>query len=189
MRAILRIGAALVLALTITACASRREEGEARGGVTELIDPANALSEELMLTLGQAKNFHHKANVLMSDGKLDDAAAQVLRILNLPFPKHSPEAEDVLLDARARLAQMRLAQGQIEAAMTLVDDGLREKTRASFFVANLHTVRGEVFEAMAARAEEGSEASRSAKIDAIKSFDASIQINNQLLQELAPGNK
>lgn len=178
----------LLLLVLLPACASRRDEGQS-GGRTELSDPADALSEELMLTLSQAKNFHHKANVLLSDGKLEESAAQVEMILAIEFPANSPEAEDVLLDARARLAQIRLSQGKLTTAMTLLDEGLSSQTRDSFFVANLHTVRGEVLEAQAALAEEGSEASRRAKIGAIKAFDASIQINNRLLQELNTKNK
>lgn len=155
-----------------------------RGALTVLTEPANALSEELMLCLGQAKNFHHKADVLMSDGKLDEAADEVAKIMAIPFPKDAPESEDALLDTRARLATFRVAQQRLDEAMTLVDDGIASATRKSFFLANVHTVRGEIFEAKAAGAEDGSAASSSAKIEAIKAFDTSIEINRLLLQAL-----
>jgi predicted negative regulator of RcsB-dependent stress response len=104
--------------------------------------------------------------------------------MEIPFPKDAPESEDALLDTRARLAQMRAAQGRLDEAMKLVDDGIASSSRKSFFLANVHTVRGEIFEAKADAAEVGSDAANRAKMQALKAFDASIQINDTLLKQL-----
>lgn len=176
-----------LLALVSFRCTTdKQEQGSPseRAALTQLREAEHALSEELMLSLGQAKNFHHKADVLLSDGKVDEAAEQVAKILEIPFPADSPESQDVLLDTRARLAKLRVVQGRLVDAMSLVDQGIRTTSRESFFLANLHTVRGEVFEAKAAMAEEGSEESDQAKREAIKAFDTSIKINERLLETL-----
>ncbi len=152
--------------------------------VTALAEPENALSEALMVSLGQARNYHHKADLLLSAGKIEEAIASVEAVLAISFPPEAPESEDVRSDTHARLAKLHIRQGQLRKAMSLVDKGIAMSTRQSFFLANLHTVRGEVFETMANAAEANSEAAKQATIDAISAFDASIKINEGLLKKL-----
>jgi tetratricopeptide (TPR) repeat protein len=174
-------------AIAITCCSPESDEsGGGETSVTELIDPRDALGEDLMVALAQAKNFHHKADVYLKDARLDDAIASVRQILAIRFPDNAPEAEDVILDARARLAKLLVTSGAIEEAMVVVDHGLRDASRDSFFVANLHTVRGEVWEARALRSDEAgeNEAARASRHQAIEAFDRAIQINEALLESL-----
>jgi tetratricopeptide (TPR) repeat protein len=185
------LAAALVAAIVATvACTDDRDRGDApRGRVTQLPEPGDAIGEHLMLALAQAKNFHHKAKVYMADGKLDDATTAVRQILAIEFPAGAPEGEDVRLDAHALLAKLHLAQGQLEPAMTTVDRGIAAATRDSFFLANLHTVRGEIFEAIAADfasdpSDQARDRAKQAWQSAIDAYDASIQINEQLQRAL-----
>lgn len=173
----------LLAFLTTSACKSDPAQKGATSQ-TQLATPENAITETLMLTLGQARNLHHKADILESQGKLEEAAQSVRQVLSLPFPSKAPESEDVRLDSQARLAKLLLAQGQHSDALALVDQGIAQSTRASFFQANLHTVRGEVLEAQASLEGVSPSASRQAKVEAIKAFDASIQINEALLKSL-----
>jgi tetratricopeptide (TPR) repeat protein len=148
-------------------------------------DRDQPIDEALMLALSQAKNFHHKARVYMTDGKLDEATGAVRAILSIRFPTAAPEAEDVRLDARALLAKLLLGQGQPEAAMTVVDEGLAAASRESFFLANLYTVRGEILQAQAAALDRsGAPADHAQAItlrqQAIVALDRSIQINTAL---------
>ena len=101
-----------------------------------------AISEELMLALAQAKNYHHKANVLVADGNPAQAIVTVRQILALRFPANAPEADDVRHDARALLAKLLASQGQLDNAMAVIAEGLASATRDSFFVANMYTVQG-----------------------------------------------
>ena len=101
------------------------------------------------MALAQAKNFHHKAKVYMTDGNLAEATAAVRQILSLKFPPNTPEADDVRNDARAMLAKLLISQNQLEEAMRTVNEGIAQSPRESFFVANLYTVQGEVHEARA----------------------------------------
>jgi hypothetical protein len=179
--------AMLIAVIAITGCFACGGEKEPTP-TTQLADPANVIGEDLMISLSKAKNFHHKARVLMSDGKVAEAIASVREILSLKFPAGAPEAEDVRNDARALLAKLLVGQNQIEEAMTVVTEGIAQSQRESFFVANLHTVKGEIHEARAA-ALDANDPSNKAKIveekrAAIEAYDKSNQINTVLQQRL-----
>jgi hypothetical protein len=172
----------LFLVILITACwaCSQAREGDV---TTHTAEPTEMVDQKLMVPLLQAKNFHHKAKVYMSDGKLDDAIASVREILSLSFPAGAPEAEDVRNDARALLAKLLVGKGELDEAMRVVQEGIAASSRESFFVANLYTVQGEIHEARAAGLE-GSAAAQE-KRSAIESYDKSIQIDTVLQKTLA----
>jgi hypothetical protein len=194
-------GCSIVLALgalALAACSTERDAGSpARTGdaasrsTTRLTDPADAdaelIGQDLLVALAQAKNFHHKAKIYMTDGNLPAATASVREILSLAFPRGAPEAEDVRNDARALLAKLLISQGQLEEAARTVAEGLAQSQRESFFVANLYTVQGEIHEARAV-VLEASDSSKAAARDerhaAIESYDHSIQINERLQKKL-----
>ncbi len=171
----------------LAACSSERDASTP--SQTRLAEPTDVIDEELMLALAQAKNFHRKAKVYMSDGNLVAATASVRQILSLRFPTGAPEAEDVRADARALLAKLLVSQGQIEEAMRTVQEGLAQSQRESFFVANLHTVQGEIHEARAAVLDAEGEASKAKAADerraAITAYDRSIEINVKLQKQLS----
>lgn len=191
---ILGILAAAFAACTF-ACSSSSPSGPGAGerdpapsSATRVADPGDAIDQDLMIALGQAKNFHHKAKVYMTDGNLTAATAAVRQILSLPFPRGAAEADDVRNDARALLAKLLLSQGQIDEATRTIDEGLAQSQRESFFVANLYTVQGEVHEARAAAFDAQGEAGKASATDerrqAIGSYDRSIQINERLQKKL-----
>lgn len=196
--ALLHLGMALG-ALALAACSerdagapgTRGASGTARS-VTRVADPSedasDLIDQELLIALAQAKNFHHKAKVYMSDGNLTAATAAVRQILSLVFPRGAPEAEDVRNDARALLAKLLVSQGQLDEAARTIDEGLAQSQRESFFVANLYTVQGEIHEARAAALDAAGEASKAAASQerraAIASYDRSIQINERLQKKL-----
>jgi hypothetical protein len=181
----------LVIAITVitsigafVACTGDRDPKP----TTRTAEPTDVIDQDLMLALSKAKNFHHKARVYMSDGKLVEATASVREILSLRFPANAPEADDVRNDARALLAKLLVGQGQIEEAMTVVTEGLAQSQRESFFVANLYTVKGEVHEARATALDANDPANTSRIKDekraAIEAYDKSNQINTVLQQRL-----
>lgn len=186
----LALAIAVATGITVTSCSSGDHETErvAPPSQTRVADPTDVIGEELMLSLGQAKNFHRKAKVYMSDGNLVAATASVRQILSLRFPAGAPEAEDVRADARALLAKLLVGQGQLEEAMRTVQEGLAQSQRESFFVANLHTVQGEIHEARALQFEAEGDAGKAKASEerraAIAAYDRSIQINEQLQQRL-----
>lgn len=179
-----------VLAALLGCDPGDRGEREPRPGAsaTRVTEPEDAITQELMVALAQAKNFHHKARVYMSDGKPDLAIAAVRGVLAVRFPAGAPEAEDVVADARALLAKLLVAKGELDAAMSELDAGLAAATRESFFVANLYTVKGEVLEAQAVRVGDATPEDvtrgRELRRQAIVAFDKSIQINAALQERL-----
>jgi tetratricopeptide (TPR) repeat protein len=184
MRKLLAVMLATLLAATVVCCASD-DDRDPRGNTT-LPAAEEQIDEGLMLALGQAKNFHRKAKVYMTDGQIDEAIAAVRDILAIQFPPGSPEGEDVHLDAYALLAKLQLLKGDTGAAMKAVDEGIASAKRESFFLANLHTVKGEVHEAIAAGfADPKSPEAKEALKSAIRSYDESIQINERLQKALA----
>lgn len=169
----------MVAVAACTACSQR--EPAPSGRATQVAEPTDVGDQDLMLALSQAKNFHHKAKVYMSDGKLDDAIACVREILALRFPAGAPEADDVRNDARALLAKLLVDQGKLDEAMAVVKEGIAASERESFFVANLWTVEGEIHEARAVAdpAKAGDE-----KRAAIQAYDKSIQIDQTIQKRL-----
>jgi len=183
----------VLAALGIAACSGDRDPAAARS-VTRVSDPSDApgrfdlIDQDLLVALAQAKNFHHKAKVYMTDGNLTAATASVRQILSLAFPRGAPEADDVRNDARALLAKLLVSQNQLDEAARTIDEGLAQSQRESFFVANLYTVQGEIHQARAevlAAAGDPSKASASdERRQAIASYDRSIQINERLQKKL-----
>jgi tetratricopeptide (TPR) repeat protein len=169
-------------------CASRSDDGPDRR-VTELPAPGPELSQELMLGLSLARNYHHKADVYLKEAKVEQAIASVRDILTIRFPTGSPEGEDVVHDARARLAKLLVTRGALDEAQKVVDQGIAGASRQSFFLANLHAVRGEVMEARAAQSDESdAAAATAARRQAIESYDRAIAIEKALIDQLAKGD-
>ena len=194
------VAAGSVALATLLAIACAGDRADSRRATTEVVDPGQLsddlagqtgteprpIDEALMIALAQAKNFHHKADVYLQDGRVEQAEGAVQQVLTVQFPAASPEGEDVHLDARARLAKLQLARGDLDAAEQTVAAGIDNATRRSFFVANLHTVRGEILEARAAAADEAedAEAARALRRSAIEALDTSIAINRDLQRAL-----
>jgi predicted negative regulator of RcsB-dependent stress response len=174
----------LAFVIAIAACGS----GDAPKNVTGLPDPGDAIDQDLMLSLAQAKNFHHKAEVYIADGNVPAAIASVRAILSLRFPPNAREAEDVRNDARARLAKLLVGQGQLDEAMRTVEEGLAQSQRQeSFFVANLYTVKGEIHE-QRAKDLDADAANKAKATDerhaALEAFSKSIEIDKALQKKL-----
>lgn len=195
--------AGLLLAAALSGCES---DGEHRSvtrlpEASEIASAAEArggrgareirIDQQLMVALAQAKNFHHRAKVYMSDGNIPAAIESVRSILSLRFPAGAAETEDVRADARALLAKLMIGRGELAEAARVVDEGLADASRESFFVANLYTVRGEIHEAQAtaavAQGEAGAATAASHRREAIMAFSRSIEINSAIQKRLYEG--
>jgi hypothetical protein len=175
--------AAVALALALASC-----HGEPRPSVTEspiarADDPA--LDEVLLVPLAQARNLHHLADLHLADADLEAAIGAVAAVLRVRFPAGSPEGEDTLLDARARLAKLLVTAGRPDEARRVVDEGLAAAARESFFLANLHAVSGELHQARARALEESDPAAaRAERRRAIEAIERSMEINERIQQRL-----
>lgn len=146
----------------------------------------HTLSEPLMSRLATARAYHHQADLHLRRGELDRAVAAVEKILELDLDRRWPEAEEARLDAVARLAKLLEKKKELARALQLVDSELKKKARPSFYLANLHSVRGELLEARVAKLEAADEKKRARELarEAIAAFEQSIRINKQLQQRL-----
>jgi tetratricopeptide (TPR) repeat protein len=185
------LAVSLALALTIAAGSCTPDSGDeptTERSVTQLPLPENVVSEELLLPLRQAKNFHHIADVYLQNGKVEQATEAVRSVLSLEFPNNAPEGEDVVLDARARLAKLLVTQGKTDEAMKVVQAGIQSATRDSFFLSNVYTVKGEVHEAIAVGLDETDKAAADGqREEAIKARMKSIEIDRALQKQLMRG--
>jgi hypothetical protein len=186
-RAWMAVVAALPLAL---GCADPEPPAVAGAPrVTRLPEPDDAIDARLMVALGQARNLHRQARLLLADASVGEAIAAVRRILALEFPPGAPEGEDVRLDAHALLAKLLVLRGDLDGAGAALDAGLALATRDSFFLGNLHTVRGEVLEARAAAqdalgTDAGRDAARALRRDAIAAYERSNELMERLQRRL-----
>jgi outer membrane PBP1 activator LpoA protein len=146
-------------------------------------DPHQGVDEGLLVALAQARNLHLKADALLAAGDHPGAVSAVQQIQDVAFPVGAAEGEDVRQDARARVAMLLLAQGALADAERAIQEGLNAATRDSFFVANLHTVRGEI---LSARAEGTADEAAAAALrkEAIRAFDTSLQMNALIQKRL-----
>ena len=184
----------VVLVVVALASCAQRDSG-APPSSTQLAEPTDVIDQDLMLALSQAKNFHHKAKIAMTDGHTDEAIASVRAILSLHFPANAPEAADVRDDARALLAKLLIGKGELDEAARVVQEGIAASSRESFFVANLYTVAGEIHEARAklldaaagagsARDGDGKQRAVAERHAAIEAYDKSNQIDAVLQKQI-----
>ena len=172
------------LALVVGGCAQNRE------GLCPCPE-GKQLDQELMLVLSSARALHHQADIHLQQGEVDRAIEAVRQILASKLDRKYPEAEEVHLDATARLAKLLLGRGEEREALALVDGTIASGPRESFYLSNLHSVRGEILEHRGKRLDTAGDkgGARQSARDAIAAFEQSIAINKRLQQQLVPGGK
>lgn len=139
--------------------------------------------------MATARGLHHKADMLLKVGDKALALGAVRQILQLDLNNRWPEAEEARLDAVARLAKIMLELGQAEDALKEIEGGIAGASRESFYLSNLHSVRGEVLEQQVKSLDSAGkkEEARALARQAIAAFEVSIAINKRLQDKLGQG--
>ena len=139
-----------------------------------------------MLLLSTARAYHHQADLHLQQGDVQQAMGIMREIQALDPGSSWLEAEEVRLDATARLAKLLLGQGKEAEALQEADRGLASTRRESFYLSNLHSVRGEVLEQRSRRMDGAGEKEQAREVarEAIAAFERSITINKRLQQRL-----
>lgn len=160
----LAFAAAFGLALAYGCTRSDGTEPPARAP----FDAGTPVDLEVMAFLSEARSLHHEAN--LHEASRDDKAAlaSLDKLTKAPRPhpeKTIPEVEEVLADTYARIAEIRLRDGDTAGAATDVDEGAKHAKDDSYFKGHLLEVGGIVQEA---RAAELADAGKTADADAAK---------------------
>lgn len=140
----------------------------------------------MLLSLNEARALQRRADLHLQLGDMTAAIADVKEVLLVRFPSGAREAEEVRLDARARLAQLYLRRGDEQGeqqALREVAEGLSEASGDSFFLAHLESVQAEVYEARARRQSDPA-AQREAQQQAVAALTRAIEIDRRLQRSL-----
>ncbi|MBN9167208.1 MAG: hypothetical protein BGO98_45875 [Myxococcales bacterium 68-20] len=183
LRPVVRAIAAVAIALAATFAIGCR----ARENKSEQDSAQGIVDMELMAFLSEARALHHQANLKEESNDLPGATAAMQRLVSARRPhagKTTPEVEEVLADAYARLAELQLRQGALEAAAEAVKNGLAHAPEPTYFRGHLIEIEGLVEEARAAGlADAGKpEEAALAREKAIQLLEQVVRIQDQVIQ-------
>jgi tetratricopeptide (TPR) repeat protein len=172
---------ALVLLALALAAAFACSQASSKG------DDAPVVDTEIMAFLSEARALHHEANLKEDGGDLAGAIAAIDRLVaaRKPHPDRvTPEVEEVLADAYARLAELRLKRGDLDPARAAIQTGLTHSPDATYFKGHLLEVDGLVEEARAARLADAGNAAEAqrARERAIALLEEVVRIQDQVIQ-------
>jgi hypothetical protein len=185
----------LVLAFAVGAggaasMAGCRGEGSTAGCPSA--EPAGPpVDEALVAFLSAARALHHEADIHQGANDTAGAIASLERLVALPAPA-AVEVDEVVADARARLAELRLGQGDVDGADRDVQAGLQRVKGPTYFRGHLLEVEGLLEEARAgALADAGkSEQAVRAKAKAVGLLEEAVRVQEQVIDRaLADGGK
>jgi tetratricopeptide (TPR) repeat protein len=167
---------ALTCALSLVLACSKRDAGD---------DAPPPVDTELMAFLSEARALHHQANLREEMGELDRAIEAMERLVSAERPRGAtPEVDEVLADTYARLAELRLRNGELEAAGDAAVRGLTHAPNPTYFRGHLIEVQGLVEEARASEAADAGrpDAASEARQRAIELLEEVVRIQEQVIQ-------
>jgi hypothetical protein len=155
-------------------------------------DAAPAVDLELLAYLSQARALHHEANLREAAGQDAEAAATLERLIAARRPHESarvPEIEEVLADTHARVAELRLRAGDVEAASRAVRDGMAHAPEPTYFRGHLLEVEGIVEETRAARLADAGRAdeAKKARAVALERLDQAVKVQEKVIERSLQG--
>jgi tetratricopeptide (TPR) repeat protein len=137
----------------------------------------------LLSFLSKARAAHHQADLAEAQGDRGRAVTALEAVVQGPAPLRRQESNEVLADTWARLAGLRAAQGQFDAAMQDIERGLELAREVSYFRGHLFEVQAVVEEQRAASLAASPEAAAQARARAIRAAEQAIEIQDQVLRE------
>jgi tetratricopeptide (TPR) repeat protein len=148
-----------------------------------------AIDTPTMAFLSLARALHHEADIHESSGDIAGALAALERLMSVPAPA-AAEAEEVLADTRARLAELRLQKNDLAGADRDVHAGLEHARDLTYFRGHLLEVAGLVEEARAhALSDAGkSDEAQRARARAIGLLEDAVRVQQHVIDRaLADG--
>lgn len=146
-------------------------EGEARP-----VDPT------LLSFLSKARASHQKADLAEEQGDHAQVIATLDALVRGPHPTRRTEVDEVLADARARLAEHRAALGQFDQATHDIQQGLELAREPTYFRGHLFEVLGLVEEQRASSLAADPAAAAAARQRAVRASEQAIEIQDQVIR-------
>jgi hypothetical protein len=181
----------LLLAITlglgggVAACRSE-PAGAGCPGVESSSPP---IDPPVMAFLSAARALHHEADIREAEGDVPGAIAALERLVAMSAPR-AVEVDEVLADARARLAELRLERGDVDGAQRDVEQGLRHVQGPTYFRGHLLEVEGRVEERRAAALGDAGHAAEAtkARAHAVSLLEEAVRVQEQVIERaLADG--
>lgn len=168
-------------AFTLAAAGCRGEGATAGCPSAEPAGPP--VDEALMAFLSAARALHHEADVRQSTGDTAGAIASLEKLVALRAPS-AVEVDEVVGDARARLAELRLEKGDVDGADRDVQAGLQRVKGPTYFRGHLLEVEGLLEEARAAALSDAGKADEAtrAKAKAVSLLEEAVKVQEQVIE-------
>jgi hypothetical protein len=144
-----------------------------------------------MAFLSAARALHHEADMQERAGDVDAALGSLQRLVALKAPKAS-ESDEVLADAYARLAELRLEKNDVPGAEQEVKQGLDHAAGPTYFRGHLLEVEGLVEERRAATLADAGSAREAAgaRARAVSLLEEAVRVQELVIaRALADGGE
>jgi hypothetical protein len=169
------------------ACLARCEQQSHEKICDDTPGAAPVVDTEVMAFLSKARALHHEANVKENGNDLAGAIASLETLVGSPVPRPGttiPEVEEVLADTYARIADLKLEQGDVDGAAKDVDAGLAHSPGTSYFHGHLLEVQGIVEEQRATRLADGGKSDEAAKAraHAVQLLRQAVDMQDQVIK-------
>ena len=170
--------------LVLGGCGQRVQEGAGAGG-------APAVDTMLMAYLSKARAVHRQADMREEDGDRKGAVAELEKLVATPVPggdRPMQEAQEVLADTHARMAELRGQMGEYDEAERDIERGLARAPKVSFFEGHLIEIRGVIAQERARKlaAEGDKPGAERERRKAFEHFDRAVQIQDKVIERLLP---
>ena len=170
----------------LTACSKAQDAGTASTCVAGDA-AATPIDTDVMAFLSAARARHHEANLKEDAGDLSGAVDAMQQLVTMKTPHAGSivvEVEEVLADAHARLAELRLKTKDVDGASRDATRGLGHASEPTYFRGHLLEVLGIVEEERAKQLELSGKAddAKQARARAIQLFHEVVGIQSQVIE-------
>jgi len=167
-------------ALALGACSKRSDDC---GPSERVVDPL------LLAFLSQARSAHHLADEHEAKNDLPAALRALEALTDSPKPPGgAPEAEEVLADTRARIADLMSRAGRYDPAEEQIDAGLDNARAPTYFRGHLFEVRGLVEERRekALRGTGRGQEADQARGRSLAAYEEAMKLQAEVIRAAAP---
>ncbi len=173
----------VVLAMGALGAVGCRPDGPSSSAPGACTCEAAPVDAALLAFLSKARSAHHRADGAEAQGDRKAAIAVLDTVTGGPHPTGRAEVDEVLADTRARLAELRAADGDFDRAAAEVQQGLELARDETYFRGHLFEVLGVVEEKRAATLTGRDDAAAAAaRRRALTASEQAIEIQDRVLR-------